>query len=282
MNWLKTTFLMALLTGLFVAVGYFIGGESGMVIAFAIAVFMNFGTYWYSDKIVLSMYKAQEVTQREAPEVYSIVESLVNRANMPMPKVYIIPSDQPNAFATGRDPNHAAVAVTDGILRILNREELEGVLAHELAHVKHRDILISSIAATTAGAIMMLRFFGLFFGGSSDDEGGGSMVGMLIAWIVAPIAAVLIQMAISRSREYGADKGGAEMCGNPHALASALRKLHAGVERNPMPGGDPATAHLFIVNPFSGGGMATLFSTHPPMKERISRLESMQISGKFA
>ncbi len=273
MNWLKTFVLMAALTGLAILIGDALGGTQGMVYAFGFALLMNFGSYWFSDKIVLSMYRAQELDESQAPRLFAIVRKLTQNAGMPMPKVYMIPADQPNAFATGRDPNHAAVAVTEGITRLLNEDELEGVLAHELAHVKNRDILIGTIAATMAGAIMMLSRFAIFFGGR-DDEDRNPMV-MLIAMIVAPLAAILIQLAISRSREYGADAGGAQISHKPWALANALKKLEQGKEVVPMDA-NPATAHMFIVNPFSAAGVANLFSTHPPIPERVARLEKMQ------
>lgn len=273
MNWFKTFLLMGALTALVVLIGDWIGGSQGMVLAFGFAILMNFGAYWFSDKIVLSMYGAQEVTESQAPELFGIVRRLAVNARIPMPKVYIIPADQPNAFATGRNPDHAAVAVTEGIMRLLDEQELEGVLAHELAHIKNRDILIATIAATIAGAVMMLSRFALFFGGR-DDEDRNPLV-MFIAIIVAPIAAMLIQLAISRQREYGADESGAQICGKPLALASALAKLERGKERIPMDA-NPATAHMFIVNPFSAQGIATLFSTHPPIPDRIARLERMQ------
>ena len=274
MNWIKTFLLMGAIMALFIFVGRLIGGEQGMIIAFLMALGMNIGSYWFSDKIVLAMYGAKELDESQAPGLFRIVKTLTLNSGMPMPKVYMIPTEQPNAFATGRNPQHAAVAVTEGIMRLLNEDELEGVLAHELAHVKNRDILIGTIAATLAGAIMMLRYFGLFFGGSRDEREGNSGLGMLIAFIVAPIAALLIQMAISRSREYGADEGGAELSGKPWALASALKKLERGAEAVPMDA-NPATAHMFIVNPFSARGMMNLFSTHPPMEDRIARLEQM-------
>lgn len=273
MNWTKTFLLMGALTALVVLIGDAFGGQQGMVMAFGLAIAMNFGGYWFSDKIVLAMYRAQPIDEAEAPRLYGMVRKLTQNAGMPMPKVYIIPADQPNAFATGRDPNHAAVAVTEGIMRILTEDELEGVLAHELAHVRHRDILIGTIAATMAGAIMMLSRFAIFFGGRDDDDRNPLVA--LIALIVAPIAAMLIQLAISRSREYGADAGGAEISGKPWALANALRKLEQGKEAVAMDA-NPATAHMFIVNPFSAGGMASLFSTHPPIPERIARLERMR------
>jgi heat shock protein HtpX len=239
---------------------------------------MNFGSYWFSDKIVLKMYSAQEITREVHPTFYGMVERLAGRAGLPMPKVYIIPDDSPNAFATGRNPEHAAVAATEGILRVLTPDELEGVMAHELAHVKNRDILISSIAATIAGAISMVGNILMFTAGRGDDEEGGGvggLIGSLVMAIVAPIAAMMIQMAVSRSREYLADASGAEICGRPLALAGALRKLHNASQAIPLHDARPATAHMFIVNPLTGGGMMSLFSTHPPMEERIARLESL-------
>lgn len=272
MNTLKTTFLMALLTALLIFLGMQFGGTNGAVLAFLLAAGMNFFSYWYSDKVVLKMYRAQEVKEADAPELYSMVRRLSQQARLPMPKVYIIPNDTPNAFATGRDPQHAAVAVTKGIMNILNKDELEGVIAHELAHVKNRDILIGSVAATIAGAINMLYYFAFFFGGGDDE--GNPIVGLLMI-ILAPIAAMLIQMAISRSREYGADRGGAEICGQPLALASALENLERGVQQRPMQNANPASAHMFIVNPLRGGGIASLFSTHPPVQERVKRLREL-------
>jgi heat shock protein HtpX len=279
-NILKTTFLLSLLTILLVAMGGAIGGQGGMIVAFLMAAVMNFGSYWFSDKIVLRMYNAQEITREIHPSFYGMVERLADRAGLPMPKVYIIPDDSPNAFATGRNPSHAAVAATEGILRVLTPDELEGVMAHELAHVKNRDILISTIAATFAGAISMIGNmlqWGAMFGiGRRDgEEGGGGLIGSLAMAIIAPIAAMLIQMAVSRSREYLADASGAEICGRPLALAGALRKLHSVSQAIPMMDARPATAHMFIVNPLTGGGMMALFSTHPPMEERISRLEAL-------
>jgi heat shock protein HtpX len=280
-NILKTTFLLSLLTVLLVVMGGAVGGQGGMIIAFLMAVGMNFGSYWFSDKIVLRMYNAQEITREVHPSFYGMIERLAARAGLPMPKVYIIPDDSPNAFATGRNPSHAAVAATEGILRVLTPDELEGVMAHELAHVKNRDILISTIAATFAGAISMignmLQWGAMFGAGRSDDDegGGGSLIGSLAMAIIAPIAAMLIQMAVSRSREYLADSSGAEICGRPLALAGALRKLHTASQAIPMVAARPATAHMFIVNPLTGGGMMALFSTHPPMAERISRLEAL-------
>lgn len=278
MNTMKTFLLMGVLTVMLVFVGRLLGGESGMIMAFVLAAVMNFGTYWFSDKLVLRMYKAQPVTQAEAPDLYQMVQELSNRANLPMPKVYVIPNDQPNAFATGRNPENAAVAVTQGIMRTLTRDELRGVIGHELAHVKHRDILVGTVAATMAGAISMIANmaqWAMIFGGgrSSDDEGGHPIAGLAMM-IVAPIAAMMVQMAISRSREFLADEGGAQIAGNPLSLSSALRKLDAKAHQIPMQA-SPATAHMFIVNPLTGGGLMKLFSTHPPMEERVARLEAM-------
>jgi len=279
-NTLKTTLLLSLLTVLLVTMGAAIGGKGGMFITFFMAAVMNFGSYWFSDKIVLRMYNAQEITRDIHPAFFGMVERLAGQAGLPMPKVYIIPDNSPNAFATGRNPEHAAVAATDGILRILSPEELEGVMAHELAHVKNRDILISTIAATFAGAISMLGSmmqWGAMFGAGrrDDDEGGGSLIGSLAMAIIAPLAAMLVQMAVSRSREYLADASGAAICGRPLALAGALRKLHISSQTIPMQEARPATAHMFIVNPLTGGGLMSLFSTHPPMEERIARLEEL-------
>jgi heat shock protein HtpX len=278
MNNIKTLVLLVTLTLILVWAGAAMGGKQGMTIAFIFALGMNFFAYWFSDKIVLKMYKAKEVTEAEAPDIYSIVRMLSQKAEIPMPKVYIIDQEQPNAFATGRNPKHAAVAVTTGIMRILSREELQGVIGHELAHVKHRDILVSTIAATIAGAIsflaQMAQWAMIFGGHRGDDDEGGSPVAAFVMMIVGPIAAMIIQMAISRSREYGADKGGAEIAGNPRYLAGALRKLHMASQKIHMDA-NPSTAHMFIVNPLSGGGILKLFSTHPPIEERIARLESM-------
>lgn len=283
MNWFRTTLLLTLLTLLFVMIGRLIGGHEGVVIAFILAVVMNFGAYWFSDKIVLASYGATPVTSEQAPELYYIVNDLAGRVRMPMPKVYIINEATPNAFATGRNPEHAAVAVTTGILNILNREELTGVLAHELSHVRHRDTLISAIAATFAGAIATIANiaqWGMIFGfGRHNEEGeeGLGIVGSLLMIIIAPIAATLIQLAVSRSREYEADKGGAEMSGNPLALANALKKLEMASKQIPFVQAEnhPATAHLFIVNPLNGNALKSLFSTHPSTEERIKRLEAM-------
>jgi heat shock protein HtpX len=279
-NSIKTVLLLGLMTGLILGIGQLFGGPQGMAIALVFSLLLNFGSYWFSDKIVLAMYRAREASEAEAPELYQIVHNVALRAHLPMPRLYIVPSESPNAFATGRNPEHAVVAVTDGILRILNREELEGVLAHELSHVGNRDILVSSIAAALAGAIMMLANmarFAAFFGGvgrDRDENGGGGILGLLFMSILAPIAAMLIQMAISRSREYMADSTGARTVGNPLGLASALEKLERAKEVVPMDA-RPETAHMFIVNPLSGGALLSLFSTHPPIEERIRRLRAM-------
>ena len=282
-NTMKTTFLLALMTVLIILIGRAVGGQQGMVLAFVLAGVMNLGSYWFSDKIVLAMYRAQEISPQEHPEIHQIVAELAQNAGIPKPRVYLIEDDSPNAFATGRNPQHAVVAVTTGIMRILSREELRGVLAHELGHVKNRDILIGSIAATMAGAIMMIanmaRFAAIFGGGRSSDEeggGGGGIIGMLVLTIVAPIAAMLIQMAISRSREYLADASGAQFSQNPLSLASALEKLQRASQQIPMADAKPATAHMFIVNPLSGRSLMNLFSTHPPIEERIARLRGMR------
>lgn len=284
MNRLKTTLLLSLLTVLMVLMGSALGGKTGMVFAFFMACAMNFFSYWFSDKIVLKMYGAREIGEDDHPAFYGMVRRLATQAGLPMPRVYIIPEDSPNAFATGRNPSHAAVAATEGILRILTPEELEGVMAHELAHVKNRDILVSTIAATFAGAISMIGSMlqwgaMLGMGRGDDEEGAGGVVGSLLMAIVAPMAAMLIQMAVSRSREYLADEGGARICGRPLALAGALRKLHTASQMIPMQEARPASAHLFIVNPLSGGALVRLFSTHPPMEERIARLEAMARGG---
>jgi len=278
MNSLKTMMLMVMLTLMLVFVGGLLGGKTGMTFALVMAFGINFITYWFSDKIVLKMYRARPVTEAEAPELYSTVRRLAQRAELPMPKVCIMEQDQPNAFATGRNPEHGVVAVTTGIMRVLSREELEGVIAHELAHIRNRDILVSTVAASIAGAISYLAQmaqWAMIFGGRRDEEGGGNPVAALVMMIVGPIAAMMVQMAISRSREYGADAGGARISGNPLYLASALKKLHTASQRIPM-NASPATAHMFIVSPLSGGGLLKLFSTHPPMEERIARLESMR------
>jgi heat shock protein HtpX len=277
MNQIKTFILMALLTILLVWIGSLVGGRSGAIYALVFAGVMNFGVYWFSDRIVLKMYRAQAVTEAEQPGLYRIVRELATRSSMPMPKVYIIPQDAPNAFATGRNPQHAAVAVTTGIMKLLNEEELKGVLAHELSHIRHRDILIGTIAATIAGAISMIASFarwGAIFGGDDREGGAAQLVMMLVLTTLAAIAAFLIQLAISRSREYHADEGGAQLAGNPLYLARALAKLDAGTKRIPMQV-NPSTAHMFIVSPLTRKGVQGLFSTHPPIEERIKRLEQM-------
>ena len=272
MNTLKTTLLLTSLTLFLLFVGLHFGGRNGMILALVVAVGMNFFSYFYSDKLALSMYRAQPATREQLPRVYSVVEQMTQRIGLPMPKIYVIPSDSPNAFATGRNPKHASVAVTQGILNLLDDDELAGVLAHELGHVRNRDILTSSIAATLAGAITILARFGMFFGGGRDRDRGGGGIGALFMLILAPIAAMLIQMAISRSREYEADATGAHMTGNPYALASALQKLDTYSKRLPL-GATASTAHLFIVAPLiSGASFVNLFSTHPPIAKRIERL----------
>ncbi|MGH7905824.1 MAG: zinc metalloprotease HtpX [Candidatus Binataceae bacterium] len=284
-SFLKTTVLLGALTGIIMLIGGLLGGAKGVAIAFAIAAAMNFFSYWFSDKMVLKAYNAQPLDASSAPELYSIVNELATAARIPMPKLYMVESDTPNAFATGRNPKHAAVAVTRGIMRICNREEIKGVIGHELSHVINRDILTSSIAATLAGAIMMIASFArwgaLFgFGGGGDNEEGG-IIGLLVMAIVAPLAATLIQLAISRTREYQADKSGAKLTHNPLYLANALRKLESANERMPLDA-SPSTAHLFIVNPLSAQGLTRLFSTHPPIEERIRRLERMAAAGQVA
>lgn len=282
MNTIKTGLLLGALTGLLMLIGGYFGGKSGIVIAFIFAMVMNFGAYWFSDKLILKMYRAQEVSLNEAPQLYAMVKDLALRAGLPMPKVYIVPGDTPNAFATGRDENHAVVAVTEGIMRMLNKDELEGVLAHELTHIKNKDMLIGSIAATLAGSIVMLANmaqWAAIFGGASrsDDEEGGGIFGLIFMAILAPIAATIIQMAISRSREYLADAGGAKVSGKPYGLAGALEKLGQASQAIPM-NANPSTAHMFIVNPLTGKSFMNLFSTHPPIEERVARLRSMKPS----
>ena len=279
MNIFKTALLMTLLTLLLIAIGGLIGGQEGVIFAFIFAAVLNFGSYWFSDKIVLAMYRARPVTPNDAPELHNIVRRLSQRANLPMPRLYIIPTDVPNAFATGRNPKHAVVAVTSGLMKSLTLQEIEGVLGHELAHVKNRDILIGTIAATMAGAITMLArmaSWAAMFGGHGrdDDNRGGGGIGFLALAILSPIAAILIQLAISRSREYGADKGGSEITGTPLALADALRKLENAARNRPL-ALNPSTAHMFIVNPLRRNFIAALFSTHPPVEKRIERLENM-------
>jgi heat shock protein HtpX len=280
-NVFKTGLLLAVLTALLILIGGAVGGRQGMIVAFFFAVVMNFFSYWFSHKIVLAMYQAQPVDEASAPRLYSIVRRLVTRAGIPMPSVYLIPTDTPNAFATGRDPAHAVIAVTEGLLRILDEDELEGVLAHELAHVKNRDMLISTIAATLAGAITylahMAQWAAIFGGrGHSDDDEGTNPIAAIVMAILAPIAAMLIQMAVSRSREYQADATGARIAGKTWGLSKALEKLQMAQQVIPMQA-NPATAHLFIVNPLSGRSFATLFSTHPPLEERIERLRAMRV-----
>ena len=282
MNILKTGLLLSVLTLLLVIVGHVIGGPRGAVMAFGFALIMNAGAYWFSDKIVLKMYRAQPLNESQAPAVVRAVRDIASRSGMPMPKLYWIPTETPNAFATGRNPKHAAVAVTAGILKIMNEEELKGILAHELSHVKNRDTLVMSIAATVAGAIAMLATWArwsMFFGGGRNRGGNGAiqLIALLVIAILAPLAAMLIQMAISRTREYSADATGARLTGNPSGLASALEKLDAAVRRRPLERANPATAHLFIVNPLRADAMAKLFSTHPPMAERVRRLRSMRL-----
>jgi len=276
-NRLKTFFLLGLLTVIFVLIGS-IWGRSGMITALLIALAMNWISYFFSDKIVLAMYRARELSYNEAPAVHNIVGELTQKAGLPMPRIYLIPSATPNAFATGRNPEHSAVAVTSGILDILTESELKGVLAHEMSHIKDRDILIATVAATIAGAITVLARMMMFFGGGRDSRRQGNIIGlagMMVLLILAPIAAMLVQLAISRSREYLADEEGARLAGNPSYLANALRKLSAGVRMAPMNNSNPATAHMFIVSPFSGKSMLALFSTHPPVEERIKRLERL-------
>lgn len=279
-NMFKTALLLAILTALLVLIGGAIGGQQGMLVAFFFALVMNFASYWFSDRIVLAMYGAQPIEESEAPGLYRIVRTLATRAGIPMPRVYLIPSEAPNAFATGRNPQHAAVAVTEGIMRILDEEELEGVLAHELSHVKNRDVLVATIAATLAGAITylahMAQWAAIFGGRRDDEEEGGSVAGALLMAILAPVAAMLIQLAVSRAREFQADASGARLAGKPWGLAKALEKLQIASRAIPMEA-TPATAHLFIVNPLSAQTVLRLFSTHPPIEERIARLRSMRV-----
>src|SRR6059036_4198076 len=279
-NMFKTAILLAVLTAMLILIGGAIGGRQGMMMAFVFAIAMNFFSYWFSDKIVLSMYGAQPIDEAQAPRLYAILRRLTTRAQIPMPRVYLIPTDTPNAFATGRNPEHAAVAVTEGIMRILDEDELEGVLAHELSHVKNRDVLVSTIAATLAGAITylahMAQWAAMFSGRSSDDEErGGNPLALILMAVLAPLAAMIVQLAVSRAREFQADATGAQEIGRPRGLASALQKLERANEAAPM-AANPSTAHLFIVNPLGGGAMMRLFSTHPPLEERIARLRAMR------
>jgi heat shock protein HtpX len=277
MNTLRTGMLMAALMGLFLAAGYLLGREQGMLIAFVMAAGMNLFAYWNADKMVLRMHGAKQVDRQSAPEFYGMVEELSQRAGLPMPKVYIMENPQPNAFATGRNPQNAAVAATTGLLRILDRDEVAGVMAHELAHVKNRDTLVMTMTATIAGAISMLANFGMFFGGGGRDRNPFGVIGVILMVILAPLAAMLVQMAISRTREYGADRGGAEISGQPMALASALAKISGAAHRieNPSAEANPATAHMFIINPLSGQRMDGLFSTHPDPRNRIDALKQL-------
>jgi heat shock protein HtpX len=281
-NSLRTVFLMSLVIALFLLIGNLLGGQTGMMIALVISLAMNFFSYWFSDKIVLKMYKAQEVDRQSAPELYNMVEDLASQANIPMPKVYIIPQAQPNAFATGRNPSNAAVAATQGILRMLTKDELKGVMAHEIAHIVHRDILTQTIVITVVSAISYMAQFALFFGG--NRENGTNPIVLILSLILAPIAATMLQAAVSRSREYEADRLGAELCGKPASLAHALGKIENAVHQIPMQvseSGAQSTAHMFPVNPFSGGRMMRLFSTHPPTEERISLLMEMDQTGVY-
>ncbi len=276
-NLMKTAILMAAITALFMAIGSVLGGQQGMMLALIVALGMNFFSYWFSDKMVLKMYNAQEVDETSAPQFYKMVRELAQRAQLPMPRVYLIHEDAPNAFATGRNPEHAAVAATTGILQVLTERELRGVMAHELAHVKHRDILISTISATMAGAISMLANFAMFFGGRNSEGRPANPIAGILVMLLAPLAASLIQMAISRAREFEADRGGAEISGDPQALASALQKIQRYAQGVPMQAAErhPETAQMMIMNPLSGGGLRGLFSTHPPTEERVERLMSM-------
>ncbi|AEI78940.1 Protease HtpX [compost metagenome] len=282
-NWVKTFMLMAAITALFIVIGGMIGGRSGMMMALLLALGMNFFSYWFSDKMVLRMYNAQEVDAGSAPQFYGMVQELAQRAGLPMPRVYLINEDAPNAFATGRNPEHAAVAATTGILRVLSERELRGVMAHELAHVRHRDILTSTIAATMAGAISALANMAMFFGGRDENGNRSNPIASIAVAILAPLAASLIQMAISRAREFEADRGGAEISGDPQALASALDKIHRYAQGIPFQAAEehPATAQMMIMNPLSGGAIANLFSTHPATEERIARLMQMAQTGTY-
>ena len=282
-NWVKTAMLMAAITALFVVIGGMIGGSKGMMLALIVALAMNFFSYWFSDKLVLKMYNAQEVDEASAPQFYRMVRELATRAQLPMPKVYLIDENAPNAFATGRNPEHAAVAATTGILRVLSERELRGVMAHELAHVKHRDILISTVSATMAGAISALANFAMFFGGRDSDGRRSNPIASIAVAMLAPLAGALIQMAISRAREFEADRGGAQISGDPQALASALEKIHAYAAGVPFPTAEqhPDTAQMMIMNPLAGGGISKLFSTHPATEERVARLMEMARTGRM-
>jgi heat shock protein HtpX len=282
-NWVKTAMLMAAITALFVVIGGMIGGSKGMMLALMVALAMNFFSYWFSDKLVLKMYNAQEVDEASAPQFYRMIRDLAARAQLPMPKVYLIDENAPNAFATGRNPEHAAVAATTGILRVLSERELRGVMAHELAHVKHRDILISTVSATMAGAISALANFAMFFGGRDSDGRRSNPIASIAVAMLAPLAGALIQMAISRAREFEADRGGAQISGDPQALASALEKIHAYAAGTPFPTAEqhPATAQMMIMNPLAGGGISKLFSTHPATEERVARLMEMARTGRM-
>ena len=282
-NLMKTAILMAAITALFMAIGSMLGGQQGMMIALVVALGMNFFSYWFSDKLVLKMYNAQEVDETNAPQFYRMVRELAQKADLPMPRVYLINENAPNAFATGRNPQNAAVAATTGIMRVLTERELRGVMAHELAHVKHRDILISTISATMAGAISMLANFAMFFGGRDSEGRPGNPIVSILVMILAPLAASLIQMAISRAREFEADRGGAEISGDPEALASALQKIHRYAQGIPLETAErhPETAQMMIMNPLSGGGLRGLFSTHPATEERVAKLMEMAHSGAF-
>ena len=284
MNTVKTISLMTLMMVILMLVGSVLGGEQGVILAFIISLVLNFASYWFSDRIVLMMYSAKEVSEAEAPRFYALVARIASQAQLPMPRVYIIPKDTPNAFATGRNPEHAALAATEGILKLLSDDELEGVLAHEFAHIKHRDILTGTLVATMVGTITFVaRMAGwaMMFGGGGgrDDRRGSNGLAELLMLILAPIAAVLVQLAISRSREFAADEGGARICGRPLSLANALTKLERGIERVPMENASPSTAHLFIVSPLSGKGISRLFSTHPPLAERIEKLHHLAMGG---
>ncbi|MGA7814578.1 zinc metalloprotease HtpX [Caballeronia sp.] len=282
-NWVKTAMLMAAITALFVVIGGVVGGSKGMMLALIVALAMNFFSYWFSDKLVLKMYNAQEVDEASAPQFYRMIRELATRAQLPMPRVYLITEDAPNAFATGRNPEHAAVAATTGILRVLSERELRGVMAHELAHVKHRDILISTVSATMAGAISALANFAMFFGGRDSDGRRSNPIASIAVAMLAPLAGALIQMAISRAREFEADRGGAQISGDPQALASALEKIHAFAAGIPFPAAEqhPATAQMMIMNPLAGGGISKLFSTHPATEERVARLMEMARTGRM-